>query len=55
MKPKNLKRNIQLLLLATISGLVVMVACNKKLDVTDQNNPTTESYFKTAERVTTGR
>ena len=54
MKSKNLKRNLQLLLLATISGLVVMVACNKKLDVTDQNNPTTESYFKTASELQQG-
>ncbi|GAO42636.1 RagB/SusD family nutrient uptake outer membrane protein [Flavihumibacter petaseus] len=43
-----MNRNIKLLAVATGLGIVVVVACNKKLDVTDQNNPTTESYFKTA-------
>jgi len=54
MKPKNVNRNIKLLLLITISAGVVIVACNKKLDVTDQNNPTTESYFKTATELQQG-
>lgn len=48
MKHNIMKRNIKLLVIAVISGTVAIVACNKKLDVLDQNNPTTESYFKTA-------
>ena len=32
----------------------MIVACNKKLDVTDQNNPTIESYFKTAAELQNG-
>lgn len=48
MKPNIIKRNISLLVTGAILGVATIVACNKKLDVTDQNNPTTESYFKTA-------
>jgi len=43
-----MKRNISLLIIAIILVTAIIVACNKKLDVTDQNNPTTDSYFKTA-------
>ena len=32
----------------------MIVACNKKLNATDQNNPTTESYFKTAVELQNG-
>ena len=49
-----MKRNINLLILAIILATVVIIACNKKLDVTDQNNPTTESYFKTAVELQNG-
>jgi starch-binding outer membrane protein, SusD/RagB family len=35
-----------------VSGLII--ACNKKLDVLDENNPTTESYFKTAAELQNG-
>ena len=31
-----------------------IIACDKKLDVTDQNNPTQESYFKTAAELQNG-
>ena len=48
MKLNIMKRNIKLLITTVILGAVIIVACNKKLDVTDQNNPTTDSYFKTA-------
>ena len=34
--------------IAVLLVLSGMVACTEKLDVFDQNNPTTESYFKTA-------
>src|SRR3954451_22607847 len=48
MKSNILKRNIILLVTGTTLAAVIIVACTKKLDVTDQNNPTTDSYFKTA-------
>ena len=31
-----------------------MIACEKKLNVLDQNNPTQESYFKTAAELQNG-
>ena len=42
-----------------IAGFILVfissiLACNKDLDVTDQNNPTTESYFKTAAELQNG-
>src|SRR6478735_11394962 len=43
-----MKRNINVLVIAIILTIGLIIACDKKLDVTDQNNPTTESYFKTA-------
>src|SRR6476661_7564928 len=43
-----MKRNINVLFIAIIFTIGLIIACDKKLDVTDQNNPTTESYFKTA-------
>lgn len=49
-----MKRNISILIAAVITGTMIIVACNKKLDVLDQNNPTTESYFKTAVELQNG-
>lgn len=49
-----MKRNIKLLITAAVSGTIAIVACNKKLDVTNQNNPTVESYFKTAAELQNG-
>jgi len=43
-----MKRNINILVIVVALALTAIIACNKKLDVLDQNNPTTESYFKTA-------
>jgi hypothetical protein len=43
-----MKRNISILILAFILAFSGFIACNEKLDVLDINNPTTESYFKTA-------
>jgi starch-binding outer membrane protein, SusD/RagB family len=43
-----MKQNINKLVVAVIMVLTVIIACDKKLDVTDTNNPTQESYFKTA-------
>lgn len=49
-----MKRNIKILATATIIGTAAIVACNKKLEVTDQNNPTIESYFKNAAELQNG-
>ncbi len=49
-----MKRYINMLLIVTIIAIVAIVACNKKLNVTDQNNPTVESYFKTASELENG-
>ncbi|MBG9377200.1 RagB/SusD family nutrient uptake outer membrane protein [Panacibacter sp. DH6] len=49
-----MNRNIKIWVTATGLGIAAIVACNKKLDVTDQNNPTTESYFKTAAELQNG-
>jgi hypothetical protein len=54
MKPDIIKRNVNLLIAFIISGTAVMVACNEKLNVLDKNNPTTESYFKTADELQKG-
>lgn len=43
-----MKRNISKLFIAVLMILTCFVGCDKKLDVLDENNPTTESYFKTA-------
>lgn len=43
-----MKGNIRILLIAIVLVFAGIVACNKKLNVLDTNNPTTESYFKTA-------
>ena len=49
-----MKRKISLLITATIMVIVIIVACDKKLEVSDQNNPTTQSYFKTAVELQNG-
>ena len=49
-----MKRNIRILILATILVFTGIIGCNKKLDVLDENNPTTESYFKTAAELQNG-
>lgn len=54
MKPNNIKRNITVLAVTAVIGTAAIVACNKKLDVTDQNNPTVQSYFKTATELQNG-
>src|SRR3954469_17183755 len=54
MKPNIIKRNIILLVTGTTLAAVIIVACTKKLDVKDQNNPTTDSYFKTATELQQG-
>ena len=49
-----MKRNIKILVIAIILVTAAIVACNKKLNVLDKNNPTTESYFKTASELQNG-
>jgi starch-binding outer membrane protein, SusD/RagB family len=49
-----MKRKIGVLIFIIFTGIVLMIACTKKLDQTDQNNPTIESYFKTAEELQNG-
>ena len=49
-----MKRNINLLITAITMAIVLVLACEKKLDITDQNNPTTASYFKTAVELQNG-
>lgn len=43
-----MKQNISKLVIAALLVFTVTIACNDKLNVLDENNPTTESYFKTA-------
>jgi len=49
-----MKQNINKLIVAVIMVLTVIIACDKKLEVTDTNNPTQESYFKTASELQNG-
>lgn len=49
-----MKQNIYQLVGAVIMVLIIIIGCDKKLNVTDQNNPTQESYFKTASELQNG-
>ncbi|MEJ0102671.1 MAG: RagB/SusD family nutrient uptake outer membrane protein [Bacteroidota bacterium] len=49
-----MKRNISIPVIAIILTFAGILACNNKLDVLDENNPTTESYFKTAAELQNG-
>ncbi|HEX5155112.1 MAG TPA: RagB/SusD family nutrient uptake outer membrane protein [Parafilimonas sp.] len=49
-----MKRNINVAIITVILATAVIIACNKKLDVTDTDNPTQESYFKTAAELQQG-
>ncbi|HET7000329.1 MAG TPA: RagB/SusD family nutrient uptake outer membrane protein [Puia sp.] len=49
-----MKQNTNKLIVAFTLILCSIFACTKDLDVTDQNNPTTESYFKTAAQLQNG-
>lgn len=49
-----MKRNIKILAATITMVSVVIFACDKKLNVIDQNNPTTASYFKTAAELQNG-
>jgi len=43
-----MKQSINKLIIAGLLVFMVIIACDKKLNITDKNNPTQESYFKTA-------
>ncbi len=47
-------RNIKLLATVVVLSTVVIIACSKKLETTDKNNPTVDSYFKTAAELQNG-
>jgi hypothetical protein len=49
-----MKKNIRKLVYAGSLTLVIVIACEKKLNVLDTNNPTQESYFKTAVELQAG-
>jgi starch-binding outer membrane protein, SusD/RagB family len=49
-----MKQKINKYIIAVAVASTVIAACNKKLDVLDENNPTTESYFKTAAELQNG-
>lgn len=49
MKPNNNK-----LIAVILLGLSCIISCDKKLNILDQNNPTQESYFKTAAELQNG-
>jgi len=48
------KSNNNKLIIVFVLVLTSMISCEKKLDVFDENNPTTESYFKTASELQNG-
>ena len=48
------QRNFKMISVAVVMLVISIIACDKKLNVTDQNNPTQESYFKTAAELQNG-
>jgi hypothetical protein len=49
-----MKRNVTILIASIVIVVSVIIACNKKLNVLDQNDPTTESYFNSAVELQNG-
>ena len=49
-----MKKNIKKLTFAGLLSFIVVIACEKKLNVLDKNSPTQESYFKTAAELQNG-
>jgi hypothetical protein len=49
-----MKQNINTLVILGLVAFTIIISCDKKLNVTDKNNPTTESYFKTAGELQNG-
>jgi hypothetical protein len=49
-----MKKNIVRIIFAGVLTFIVIMACDKKLNVLDKNSPTQESYFKTAAELQNG-
>ena len=49
-----MRKNINKLAFATLLVFISTISCEKKLNVTNENSPTTESYFKTAGELQNG-
>jgi len=49
-----MKQSINKVAFAVLLVFISSISCDKKLNVTDENNPTTESYFKTAGELQNG-
>ena len=49
-----MKHKINKLVVAISLALISSISCEKKLNIVDTNNPTTETYFKTAEELQNG-
>src|SRR5579872_5619316 len=49
-----MKRIITIALSVIFLGLLAVIACNKRLNYTDPNDPTTDSYSKTAAQLRNG-
>ncbi|RYZ49018.1 MAG: RagB/SusD family nutrient uptake outer membrane protein [Sphingobacteriales bacterium] len=49
-----MKSTISKMSLVLLLGVTVVIACNRRLEVLDENNPTSESYFKTAGELQNG-
>lgn len=49
-----MKKNINKIVLGSLLTVSAIVGCEKRLDVTDENNPTQQSYFKTATELVNG-
>ena len=49
-----MRRNISIMIAAIVLVVGAVIACNKRLNVTDINDPTANSYFKTAAELRNG-
>ena len=49
-----MKQHIYKFTFTAVLVLASILSCNKKLDTKDENNPTIESYFKTASELQNG-
>src|SRR6478736_6936729 len=49
-----MKKSTSKLSIMFVLIIISTISCEKKLDVFDENNPTTESYFKTASELQNG-
>jgi hypothetical protein len=49
-----MKQNMNKLVIAALLAFISTISCEKRLNIVDKNNPTTETYFKTAEELQNG-